>query len=54
MVGGSVAQGFSASGKTTTWHAVLEGLLRTEIRSDDLYVVNAAMGGFVSFQEKLA
>src|SRR5690242_847850 len=28
VLGGSVAQGFSASGKATTWHAVLEKRLR--------------------------
>ena len=54
VVGGSVAQGFSASSKATTWHAVLEGMLRKEMRNQELYVANAAMGGFVSFQEKLA
>ena len=54
VLGGSVAQGFSADEKSDTWHARLEGLLRSKMRRQDVYVFNAAMGGFVSFQEKLA
>ena len=54
VLGGSVAQGFSASSKATTWHAQLEGMLRKELKREDVYVFNAAMGGFISFQEKLA
>ncbi|MBN9087546.1 MAG: SGNH/GDSL hydrolase family protein [Reyranella sp.] len=53
-LGGSVAQGFSASGKETTWHAVLETRLRETLGRQDVYVFNAAMGGFVSLQERLA
>jgi lysophospholipase L1-like esterase len=54
VLGGSVAQGFSASGKATTWHAVLEKRLRETLGRQDVYVFNAAMGGFVSLQERLA
>jgi lysophospholipase L1-like esterase len=54
VLGGSVAQGFSAESKDDTWHAVLEGLLRRRLGRQDLYVFNAAMGGFVSLQERLA
>jgi hypothetical protein len=54
VLGGSVAQGFSASAKETTWHALVEKALRQRTASEDLYVVNAAMGGYVSLQEKLA
>ena len=53
-LGGSVAQGFSASSKETTWHAVLEKRLREKLGRQDVYVFNAAMGGFVSLQERLA
>lgn len=53
-LGGSVAQGFSATGKATTWHAVLEERLRETLGRQDVYVFNAAMGGFVSLQERLA
>jgi hypothetical protein len=54
VLGGSVAQGFSASGKATTWHALLERAVRERLGRDDVYVFNAAMGGFVSLQERLA
>jgi lysophospholipase L1-like esterase len=54
VLGGSVAQGFSASSKQTTWHGVLEGLLRRRLQKEDLYLFNAAMGAFFSLQEKLA
>lgn len=54
VVGGSVAQGFSAERKEDTWHARLEALLRDRLDRKDLYVFNAAMGAFVSLQEKLA
>jgi lysophospholipase L1-like esterase len=54
VLGGSVAQGFSASAKATTWHAVLEKRLRETLGRQDIYVFNAAMGGFVSLQERLA
>jgi hypothetical protein len=54
VLGGSVAQGFSATGKATTWHALLERTLRERLKRDDVYVFNAAMGGFVSLQERLA
>jgi lysophospholipase L1-like esterase len=54
VLGGSVGQGFSASGKETTWHAVLERRLREKLGRSDVYVFNAAMGGFVSLQERLA
>jgi lysophospholipase L1-like esterase len=54
VLGGSVAQGFSADETPDTWHARLEGLLRDRLRRQDVYVFNGAMGGFVSVQEKLA
>ena len=54
VLGGSVAQGYSATGKATTWHAVLERRLREKLGRPDVYVFNAAMGGFVSLQERLA
>ena len=54
VLGGSVAQGFSAKDKYDTWHARLEGLLRSQLGRKDIYVFNAAMGAFVSLQEKLA
>jgi len=54
VLGGSLAQGFSAMRKEETWHARLETMLRDQLRRRDLYVFNAAMGAFVSLQEKLA
>src|SRR3990167_1955407 len=54
VLGGSVAQGFSADEPSDTWHARLEGLLRNRLKRRDVYVFNGAMGGFVSVQEKLA
>jgi lysophospholipase L1-like esterase len=54
VVGGSVAQGFSAETKEDTWHARLEAMLRSRLGRQDLYIFNAAMGAFVSLQEKLA
>lgn len=54
VLGGSVAQGFSADETVDTWHVRLEGLLRNRLRRQDVYVFNGAMGGFVSVQEKLA
>jgi lysophospholipase L1-like esterase len=54
VLGGSVAQGFSATSKATTWHAVLERGLRERLGRADVYVFNAAMGAFVSLQDRLA
>lgn len=54
VLGGSVAQGFSAERPEDTWHARLEKDLRTRLRRPDVYVFNAAMGGFVSLQERMA
>ena len=54
VLGGSVAQGYSATGKDKTWHAVLQRRLREKLGRQDVYVFNAAMGGFVSLQERLA
>jgi len=54
VLGGSVAQGFSADETPDTWHVRLEGLLRNRLRRQDVYVFNGAMGSFVSVQEKLA
>src|SRR5437763_15942461 len=54
VLGASVAQGFSATSKATTWHAILERSLRERLGRADVYVFNAAMGGFVSLQERLA
>jgi hypothetical protein len=54
VLGGSNAQGSSASSRETSWHALLEKMLRKNLRRNDVYVFNGAMGGFVSFQERLA
>jgi hypothetical protein len=54
VLGGSGAQGFSASSGLRAWHVLLEGALRRKLGKPNLYVFNAAMGGFVAFQEKLA
>ncbi|MDI1287215.1 MAG: SGNH/GDSL hydrolase family protein [Reyranella sp.] len=54
VLGGSVAQGFSADEPRDTWHARLELLLRDKLDRRDVYVFNGAMGGFVSVQERLA
>jgi hypothetical protein len=54
VLGGSAAQGFSASSRLRAWHVVLEDALRRKLGKPNLYVFNAAMGGYVSFQEKLA
>ena len=54
VLGGSVAQGFSASSPRTTWHGALEGMLRARLQKQDLYLFNAAMSAFFSLQEKLA
>ena len=43
VLGASVAQGFSATGKATTWHAILERRLRERLGRADVYVFNAAM-----------
>lgn len=53
VVGGSAAQGLGASGKDTTWHAILEGKLREALNYKDIYVFNAAMGSFVTTQERI-
>jgi hypothetical protein len=54
VLGGSGAQGFSASNRLTAWHAQLEDALRRKLGKPNLYVFDAAMGGYVAFQEKLA
>jgi len=54
VLGGSAAQGSSASSKNTVWHAQLESLLRQEFLRDNIYVFNAALGAFVSTQERIA
>ena len=54
VLGGSGAQGFSASSRLRAWHVLLETALRRKLGKPNLYVFNAAMGGYVSFQEKLA
>jgi hypothetical protein len=54
VLGGSGAQGFSASSGLRAWHVLLEDALRRKLGKPNLYVFNAAMGGFVAFQEKLA
>ncbi len=54
VLGGSVAQGFSADEPIDTWHARLEQMLRDKLRRRDVYIFNGAMGGFVSLQERLA
>ncbi|WP_395710479.1 hypothetical protein [Reyranella sp.] len=53
VLGASAAQGFSATSKLLTWHAVLEDSLRRKFGKPNLYVFNAAMGGYGSFQDKL-
>lgn len=54
VLGGSLAQGFSATDKQSTWHARLEAMLRERLGRQDVYLFNAAMGAFISFQERLA
>jgi lysophospholipase L1-like esterase len=54
VLGGSVAVGSSASSKAASWHALLEQMLRDALHRSDVYVFNAAMGGFNSTQERLA
>ena len=54
VLGGSVAQGFSATSQSTSWHALLERGLRERLGRADIYVFNASMGGFVSLQDRLA
>lgn len=54
VLGGSVAQGHSSYAPEDTWHARLEAMLRERLGRQDIYVFNAAMGGFVSVQERLA
>src|SRR5262245_34430875 len=54
VLGASAAQGFSATSKLLAWHALLEDILRRRLGKPNLYVFNAAMGGYVSFQDKLA
>jgi hypothetical protein len=54
VLGGSAAQGFSASSRLRAWHVLLEDALRRKLGKPNLYVFNAAMGGYVAFQEKLA
>ena len=53
VLGASSAQGHSATSKLLAWHALLEDALRQKLHKPNLYVFNAAMGGYVSFQEKL-
>lgn len=53
VLGGSVAQGFASYDKADTWHARLESLLRQRTGREDVYLFNAAMGAFVSLQERL-
>ena len=54
VLGASAAQGFSASTKLLAWHALLEDILRRKLGKQNLYVFNAAMGGYNAFQDKLA
>ena len=54
IVGGSLAVGSSATTKEKTWHALLESKLRKALGREDLHVINAAMGAFVSSQERMA
>jgi len=53
VLGASAAQGFAATSKLSTWHALLETALREKIGKPNLYVFNAAMGGYNSFQDNL-
>lgn len=53
VLGGSVAQGFASYDKADTWHARLELLLRRKTGREDVYLFNAAMGAFVTLQERL-
>ncbi len=54
VLGGSVAQGFSAGRTEDSWHAIIERQLRERFNRQNIYMFNAAMGAFVSLQEKLA
>lgn len=53
VIGGSAAQGVGASRKENAWHALLEKKLRQELRNPNIYVFNAAIGGFNTLQERL-
>ena len=54
VVGGSAAQGWGASDKEATWHAALERKLRQSLDYPDIYIFNAAIGAFISTQERIA
>ena len=54
VIGGSAAKGIGASSKDATWHALLEKKLRSELNRLDIFIFNAAMGAFVSAQERIA
>ena len=54
VLGASGAQGFAATVKLLAWHALLEEALRRKLGKPNLYVFNAAMGGYGGFQDKLA
>lgn len=54
VIGGSAAQGTGSSDKGKTWHAILESKLREALDYHDIYIFNAAMGSFVTTQERIA
>jgi len=54
VIGASVAQGFGATGKEATWHAILETQLRKRFGVEDIYIFNGAIGAFISTQERVA
>ena len=51
VLGASSAQGHSATSKLLAWHALLEDALRQKLHKPNLYVFNAAMGGYVAFRK---
>lgn len=52
VLGGSLAQGSSAKSADSCWHKLLEDKLRIQ-SGQNIHVINAALGSFVSFQERL-
>lgn len=53
VIGSSGAQGFAATSKLLAWHALLEEDLRKKLGKSNLYVFDAALGGYGAFQDKL-
>lgn len=54
VIGGSTAMGTSASSAGKTWSNILEETLGRDFPDQRIFVFNAAVGGFVTTQERLA